>query len=55
MLPKILFVIASFSLISGCIATPRFEMSQAIDFQYMPGILQPMGFSDVMCCAQCSA
>lgn len=51
-LRSILFAIASVSLLSGCIMTPRVDLTERIDFNYhAPAIAQPMNFSDQMCSA----
>ena len=40
------------SMLTGCIVTPRVEMTERIDFNYhAPALAQPMGLTDQMCSA----
>lgn len=52
------FIISTLTVVSGCIVTPRFEMTQRIDFSYTPQAslqVQPMSYNDVLCCYDCQA
>lgn len=49
-------IFASLTLLSGCIAVPRFEMTQRIEFNYAPPNMPvPMSSEDLLCCADCQA
>jgi hypothetical protein len=51
---KILALIAIFSL-SGCIAVPRIEMADSLDFDYQIQNVRPMSYTDLLCCYDCNA
>lgn len=48
-------IAAMLTLLSGCIVTPRFEMTERIDFNYSPMAQAPMSYSDILCCVDCTA
>jgi hypothetical protein len=49
---RVFLLIALMPVLSGCIITPRVEMTERIDFNYhAPAIAQPMNFEDQMCAA----
>lgn len=46
---------AAFSL-SGCLATPRIEIAQRLDFDYITPAQAPvMSYNDLLCCLECKA
>ena len=47
--------LAILSQLSACIATPRFEISERIDFNAMQPDQKPMSYSDLLCCYDCTA
>ncbi len=50
-------VFALFAVISltGCIATPRIEIAERIDFNYASPDMTPMSYADLLCCYDCHA
>lgn len=52
---RFLLIASMLTLLSGCIVTPRFEMVDRIDFNYSPMAQAPMTYSDILCCADCTA
>ena len=55
MTPRIALIIAILPLLGGCVITPRFEMVQQINFDYPAVDFQPTGYSDPLCCLDCTA
>jgi hypothetical protein len=41
--------------LGGCIATPRIELAERIDFNYMQPDQRPLSFDDMLCCYGCQA
>ena len=41
--------------LSGCIATPRIEMSETITFDAIPPEPKTMTSNDLLCCWRCNA
>lgn len=52
MLTKILAAAALISL-TGCIATPRIELTETINFDYVVPDVAPMSYADLLCCYDC--
>jgi hypothetical protein len=49
-------IFAMMTLLSGCIVTPRFEMTERFQFNYAPMAAQvPMSPEDLLCCSLCRA
>lgn len=48
-------IVSMLTLLSGCIITPRFEMTERFDFNYSPIAQAPMSYSDILCCVDCTA
>lgn len=49
-------LIAILGQLSACIVTPRFEMAQTINFDYVPPVAPiPLSYSDLLCCYDCTA
>ena len=49
---RLVFLFTTLSLVSGCIMTPRVQMTERIDFNYhAPAIIQPLSYTDQMCSA----
>jgi hypothetical protein len=49
-------IFACLTLLSGCIATPRFDMTERIQFNYTPMNAQvQMSYEDLLCCSMCRA
>ena len=47
---RIALTVTMLSMLTGCIVTPRVEMTERIDFNYhAPALAQPMGLTDQMC------
>jgi hypothetical protein len=56
MLSRFVPAIALLVLLGGCVATPRFEMSQQIDFNATPHYVPPiLDYTDLACCGECRA
>jgi hypothetical protein len=51
---KILALISIISL-TGCIAVPRIEMAETLDFDYQIQNVQPLSYTDLLCCYECNA
>lgn len=54
MLARISIMFVAGLMLSGCIATPRIEIPERISFDYVPASVQPMSYSDLLCCEQCT-
>lgn len=54
MLKKI-FVVAAIIPLTGCMVTPKFEMSETINFDYVRQDVTPMSYNDLLCCYDCNA
>jgi ABC-type microcin C transport system permease subunit YejE len=54
MSPKTLLTLVALFSLSGCIATPRIEFAERINFDYIPASYTPMTQNDLMCCEYCS-
>lgn len=48
-----ILAIVAFSL-SGCIAVPRLEVAETLTFDHIHVVQQPMSFSDIHCCYDCT-
>ena len=49
-------IFATLTLLSGCIAVPRFEMTQRIEFNYAPPNTPALiSAEDLLCCVECQA
>ena len=49
---RFIFTLSALTLVSGCVITPRVEMTERIDFNYhAPAIAAPMSAVDQMCSA----
>jgi hypothetical protein len=54
MIPRLSLLVVVLFQLSGCVATPRVEISQQLDFDYVPN-MSPMSYSDMLCCYDCQA
>jgi len=54
MFQKTLALIAIISL-TGCIAIPRIEMAETIEFDYQIQNVRPVSYTDLLCCYDCTA
>lgn len=54
MLTKTFVIVALLSL-TGCIATPRIELAETLNFDYELPNQQPMSYNDLLCCYDCHA
>lgn len=55
MFKRIILLCALMGTLSGCIVTPRIELSETIYFDAPMPNQTPMTFSDLLCCEQCTA
>ena len=55
MFSRITISLAFSAMLSGCVITPEIEMTERLDFDYVPQNVQPMSYNDLLCCEQCSA
>lgn len=55
MITRFLAAIGVMTLLSGCIVTPRVEMTRHMDFNYVYQPTAQLSYVDLMCCARCSA
>ena len=51
---RIALILALLLPLSGCIITPRIDISEQLDFDYVPQ-QPPMSYSDLLCCYDCQA
>jgi len=53
---KFCVIFATLTLLSGCIAVPRFEMTERIQFNYAPpSAPTQLSSDDLLCCVECRA
>lgn len=54
---RFLVIFASLTLLSGCVVTPRIDVTEQIQFNYAPNVQAPqaLSFTDLMCCLDCTA
>ena len=54
MLTRLAICLALCTQLSACIITPRFEVTEKLNFDYVPVSAQPMSYNDLLCCEQCT-
>ena len=55
MVTKLLAALSLMTMLSGCVITPRIEMTRRIDFNYVYQPQAQLSYNDIMCCARCTA
>jgi hypothetical protein len=55
MITRTIAILSLSAFLSGCIATPRIEIVEKIDFNYVAPDQKPMSYNDLLCCYDCHA
>lgn len=55
MLTRIAALVGVLCVLSGCVITPRVEMTRRIDFNYIYTPQAQLSYTDLMCCDRCTA
>ena len=55
MINRILLLCIALGSLTGCVVTPRVELSESLYFDAPMPNQAPMSYGDVLCCEQCSA
>ncbi len=55
MFTRIITLLAMLGTLSACIATPRIELVENIEFNFTQPDQTPMSYGDLLCCYDCHA
>jgi hypothetical protein len=52
---KKIFALAAILSLTGCIAVPRIDIPETLTFDYQIENVQPLSYTDLLCCYECNA